>query len=356
MNEMQRNGSIALVLGCDQAYFDGLWVTLVSMLIHTNSDQTLDIYIFDGGIAILSKQKMEAEIRRLNKNVNIEWLFLDIEQFQALPPMENASLMAYARLLIPILVPVPKVIWLDVDLFVKADIRDLWQIELSADYLMAACLEYPGGISNDISNLSELDISGDTPYFNSGVLLMDNQGLREVGFTRSCIDYLTKHVGNYKWHDQSAINVVLVGKILQLPRKWNYLNSLIETPEDECNQLQQDSYIFHYLQRPKPWKKYVGSLHAAMFYKLSSVSGLKLHYFDSAANAYEYFKWKFPIIALKINYFKKILLKSSEDKSGLVEESQRFRLEYKKIRNKRKLEISNAMRKVLDVYRERTGK
>ena len=55
MNYKKKELNINLVLGSDQRYFDGLYATLTSLFLHTNTTKHLEIYIFDGGINTISK-------------------------------------------------------------------------------------------------------------------------------------------------------------------------------------------------------------------------------------------------------------------------------------------------------------
>jgi hypothetical protein len=58
-------------------------------------------------------------------------------------------------------------------------------------------------------------------YFNSGVMLMKLDELRKEGFTEQCLDFLRHWKGHYQFHDQSAINFLLHGRIAELPEYWN---------------------------------------------------------------------------------------------------------------------------------------
>ena len=59
MNSENKEQSINLVLGSDQGYFDGLYATLTSLFLYTNTTKHLKIYIFDGGINTISKHLLK---------------------------------------------------------------------------------------------------------------------------------------------------------------------------------------------------------------------------------------------------------------------------------------------------------
>ena len=136
---MSLNSKISIVLATDQNYFPGLWVTLTSLLLHTQTKKHLLFYVFDGVINTGSKQKLKKALGKLNKNHTLEWLTADVSKFSNLRSMEGSH-MAYCRLLIPKLLKEEKSIWLDVDLLVLADIEALWNTAMGRNAI-AACAE-----------------------------------------------------------------------------------------------------------------------------------------------------------------------------------------------------------------------
>ena len=351
---MKNTGPIVLVLGCDQPYFEGLWITLLTTLINTKHNQEFEIFILNGGITHESKDKLEHQIRTLNANTIIHWLDTNGEQFGNVQAMENMSVMCYARLLIPDLIPHSRAIWLDVDLIVNTNIRELWDIQLEKECAMAASLESsPALFIEDVSNLKDLGIPENAPYFNSGVLLLNNTKLREIEFPSRCIEFLETQIGNYKWHDQSAINVLLHGKIQKLPRKWNYLNTLTQSPKDELRVFMDSNHIYHFLQRPKPWQKYLCTLHGEMFYALAKASGLNLNRLNLPENKYEYYKWRYPRLMWAIYLLKNLFKRDQKLIVDMVKEVQEKRSEYRSIRNLHRPEILAVTKRLTDTYKRR---
>jgi lipopolysaccharide biosynthesis glycosyltransferase len=286
---------IVIVLASDQGYFEGLWVTLVSLFLYTNTKKHLEIYVFDGGIEEKSKEQLEKELKKLNSNFSLEWLRPNLKEFETFKPM-GSSYMAYARLLIPDIIDATKVIWLDVDLLVLKDIELLWNQE-TREYPFAACLEGPEALfKDDISNLSKFQIPEDANYFNSGVLIMNNKVLKEMNFANKCLDFFDDNRGYHQFRDQSAINVVFYNKIKVLDRSWNQLNTLQQSAIEDFNLLRKGGYIYHFLQRPKPWQKFSNSIHAQLLYKLAEISGLELTELKKRPNQMIQLKWSYPMI------------------------------------------------------------
>jgi len=71
MNSKKEKQSINLVLGSDQGYFDGLYATLTSLFLNTNTTKHLNIYIFDGGINTTIKISSKITARNINISENL---------------------------------------------------------------------------------------------------------------------------------------------------------------------------------------------------------------------------------------------------------------------------------------------
>ena len=98
------------------------------------------------------------------------------------PTVKNSRVTvgAFYRLFTPVIFPpdIEKIIYLDSDIIVNLDLKELWQLELG-DKVFAAVPEISNGI--DIKNCSTLCFEGyvkSENYFNSGVLFMNLKILR----------------------------------------------------------------------------------------------------------------------------------------------------------------------------------
>ena len=108
---------------------------------------------------------------------------------------------------------VDKVLSLDVDTIVKADISDLWEIPMDGCYLAAAI---EPGRSKDERLRFGLD---KFDYINAGVTLYDLELLRDSGMADEVIDALNK--GRFIWVEQDVFSYMCQGKIAELPPEYN---------------------------------------------------------------------------------------------------------------------------------------
>ena len=311
---MSNQSHIHIATGADQRYFPGLLCSITTALLFASKTESIVFYIFDGGINAESKSKLESICQLIYPKVSINWLSPELEQFQGLVSM-SGNFMCYARLYLPEILQIDRAIWLDSDLLVFEDIKKLWETKIY-DYPIAASLE-DCPIGSDVKNSEEFNIPQDSPYYNTGVLIMDFKQLRESSFAKSAVEYLKGNHGKYLWYDQSAINVVLHQQIFQLDRKWNYLNRIFDSSPD-LDLILDGRYIYHFLQRPKPWQKYSETPHALLLYDILSVLECPMPELSVSNELKEKAKWLFPSLTHTIYSFRHKLVLSGDKCSDSI--------------------------------------
>ena len=113
--------------------------------------------------------------------------------------------MTLMRLALPLMFPEEdRILWLDVDTIVTADIGRIFDTDMGGCFF-AACEEPKRSKPPFV-------------YFNAGVLLMDCAKLRE-GKTEEIIDFANKEL--LVCADQDAINLMCAGKIRKLSNVYN---------------------------------------------------------------------------------------------------------------------------------------
>ena len=68
---------------------------------------------------------------------------------------------------------------------------------------------------------AQLGIDPETPYVNSGVLLIDVERWRAEGIGRAVLVDIAEHRSLYRWMDQDGLNAVLANRWALLPPEWN---------------------------------------------------------------------------------------------------------------------------------------
>ena len=209
----------------------------------------LDLYVIDAGITPKDRERLLESWQ--DERLTVRWLTADRRSVRSLPVSGHVTTAAYARLFAPRLLPseLGRVIYLDSDLLVLADLAALWAEPLAG----AVCLAVPDvscpwvdcasalpnyercrhylGVHPAIPNYRELGMLPSDPYFNSGVLVMDLQQWRADDITRSALEILDRHRRHVLWLDQYALNVALHRRWRPLELAWNQGSHISRYPE-----------------------------------------------------------------------------------------------------------------------------
>jgi lipopolysaccharide biosynthesis glycosyltransferase len=215
---------VVIALASDDRYFPGLYCAIASALSHVNPARKVNVKVLDGGLSKSSQDTASRLTDRIRRNVTLEFVRADASVFGNATLGPGQSHMTYSRILLPYLVNVPRLIYLDCDTLVFRDLSELFDLELAPSKPVAAVRDSETlSLSQDSPGLAKvMNLSAEDAYFNCGVMLMKLDELRRQHFFESAVDFLTRSRGKYRFWDQSAINFVLHGQIDDLPEHWNH--------------------------------------------------------------------------------------------------------------------------------------
>ena len=227
--------------------------TILSIFENTNSEVTAHI-LHDNTLTAENRDKfiyLAGRYGQLVKFYNVEELCADkiSEILNFAPEVKNAyvSIGTFYRLLIPQIIPsdVDKIIYLDSDIIVNLDLKELWQIDLG-DKISAAVPEIL--LYKTIDNMKHwfplcaYGIVKAEDYFNAGVLLMDLNLFRNAeSAIMQGIRFCAKNPRYQGYHDQDVLNYCFSTKYLKLSDKFNRPAQVVRL-EDES----PAKKIYHY--------------------------------------------------------------------------------------------------------------
>src|SRR6266581_6231685 len=182
---------IVLALASNERYFAGLYCAVASALSHLDSTREVDLKVLDGGISKHSKNALCRLVERYGKVVRLQFVAVDESLFRdaTLGPAE--SHMAYCRILLPRLLDVPRLIYLDCDVLIFRDLSLLFDFELSAGKFVAAVPDSETlSLAHDSRKLAkQMKLPAEGAYFNSGVMLMNLDELRKQHFFQRAVEF-----------------------------------------------------------------------------------------------------------------------------------------------------------------------
>ena len=254
---VQDKNAINLCFSSDENYLQHLSVAIISILKNTQAIVPINIFILQCSSKISASHKEKImSLKAMHQNTSIHFINIDKSLFNDFPLIEGTHFTEamYYRYIIPnIFINLDKVLYLDCDLVVTADISDLFRIDLANNYIGA--VQDMVGCANQLR--LGLNKNGKNFYCNSGVLLMNLNLLRKDGVIDKLVQYTVKNRENLMWPDQDVINVVMEEKIKYLDLSWNlqyyYPNTVTDFDKDKFQKAIENPKIIHFIGYEKPW-------------------------------------------------------------------------------------------------------
>lgn len=262
---------INIAFSSDNNYAPYLCVAIYSLLKNSSSKNIYHIYVLDGGISKINRDKILKTISKF-KNNKVEFVQVDKKIFKNIKQFLQLNQSAYYRLLLPaILTKINKIIYCDCDLLIVKDISNLYNEDLN-DNLIGSCQIFHPNYQEVLQRIyPEVKIK---TAINSGVTLMDLNNLRKENYSDKFIDFVNKNSEKLIAGDQDVLNIVLANKIKIIPTQWNTTSYLfVVKNHKKCGldklkfrKYQNNPSIVHF-DGIKPWSS--GSVHPykKTFYK-----------------------------------------------------------------------------------------
>jgi lipopolysaccharide biosynthesis glycosyltransferase len=236
---------ITVVYSFDRNYAPYASVSAYSLALHAQTDcQVVWIVPEADEAAVIPIASSLAQ----KAGITIRLICVPMRELDAWKVSSHFTPATYLRLLVPELVPEPRIIFLDADTLVVNDLNALWQTRLGNN-VIAGVLD-PGG-----ANTSKLPRGKGDPYINAGVLLMDLDALRNDGMPEKVRAIYRQYHADLTWFDQCVLNKYADGRKLVLYEGWNRQISAIEitTEQFEGVLAEPNLAVLHFVDKIKPW-------------------------------------------------------------------------------------------------------
>ena len=218
-------------------------------------------------------------------------------QYERAYKVRGISTGTYLRLMLHRLLPdVDRILYMDVDTFVREDLTKIWDIDMQ-DYYLA-------GVKAAVNITDKWEWNSDRPYWhllekhkggyiNAGVTLMNLQKIREDNLEEQWSE-LAKQKLYYQ--DQDILNITCQKAIFYLPPTYNrfayfsdekyqqFIQEGLYTVE-ECKEATTHPAIIHYAG-DKPWKRYDGNLCSLWWDYVNSQTDLQGLFDEAKARRY----------------------------------------------------------------------
>ncbi len=219
-------------------------------------NQTLVAWVVDDGLGQSLRQRVE---KSLPPRARIEWLDKRPSRHVGLPLWGRMPATTYEKITIAELLPpgLEKVIWLDCDMLVLADLAELWAMTIDRLVLAVRDTLVPTVSSRfGIKAFANLDLAQSTPYFNAGTMVFDPHEWRDHRVASKAFEYLTKYRDQVFFWDQEALNAVFAGKWTELDDRWNWSATRDRLSRSSNHSTENGTdlrRILHFSGNLKPW-------------------------------------------------------------------------------------------------------
>lgn len=267
--------NIPVVLAANNFFIPYLAVTLKSIIDNSNCENNYDILILSSDCSERNKSLLQILVKESScqyKNFSLRFInpeFL-LQNFTPYLHGHFGYIETYYRLLLPqLLLNYDKVLYLDSDMLVQADVAELYNTKLG-NYLIAACKDADSaGLYNgyELSKKKYIDyvlkLKNPYKYFQAGTILFN---LNEFRKTYS-FEEILKFAAKEKWQlqDQDVLNKLCEDKVLYVDMSWNVMvdlydirirNIISKAPHylaEEYAVARKNPRIVHYAGPQKPW-------------------------------------------------------------------------------------------------------
>ena len=223
----------------------------------------VDVYVLDCGISARNKWRIRRSLPA--GAIRIRFIPVPMDCLGEISLAGYWTRSVYAKLLMGRLLPadVPRAIFIDADTLVLRDVGELWELDLESRVL--------GAVPDPTYPLEETlhwggdpgfwGVTSETPYFNSGLMVIDLVRWRSEEVGERALRMLREHPQRMFCVDQGALNVVLKGDFQAIGPAWNVTWLFYDLPPgtfageegERRKQIYRDPRLIHFWGPKKPW-------------------------------------------------------------------------------------------------------
>ena len=219
-----------------------VWVGTVMQSILEHTDSRICFHILHDETVSEENKRRLAQVAHQKGDV-IEFHEINSAEFECIKDRTHGfTIGTMFRCMLPDLLPdLSKIVYLDADIFVNIDIKELWEFDIS-DYCLAAVAD-EGVIKFHIPNiLYKYPEINRNQYFNAGVLCMNLKKIKQRGNLKDMVVEFLVNNPEATYPDQDALNVLFHNTILYLDSSWNQF--VYSHREENIDTLKKGIYHF----------------------------------------------------------------------------------------------------------------
>ena len=259
-----------LLFVIDDGYVEQLKVTLFSIK-QAMKDQSMTVYLMQKQL-LTKHAELEEYCQRLG------YLYHPIvvgdDVFKDAPTTDRYPDTIYYRLLAHEFLPedLERILYLDADILCLNGFTDLYQMPMEEALYAAASHNSDRNILEFVNKLRLQNFEMESSYFNTGVLLLNLEKIRETVERQAILDYIAKNKAILILPDQDVLNGLYANRVLALPDEiYNYdaryslLYQARSSNQWDLDWVIDNTVFLHFAGRDKPWKPNYTTRYAGLY-------------------------------------------------------------------------------------------
>lgn len=213
-----------IALASDENYAEFVAIVITSLFATNSGFDRITLHLLSNNISSVTINKISQHIPQTGELIVYD--IDDISNRLKINVPNTIAISAYSRLFLSNILPtnINKVLYVDCDVIFNNEISELWNINIANSSVAGVLDTLP-----DNKSKNNIGLSCNSPYINSGVLLINLSIWRQSNIEKQFIDFLLAHNGIVHHHDQGIINAICKDKLIIHPR-YNLTSSYISHP------------------------------------------------------------------------------------------------------------------------------
>ena len=256
----EQNAQLNIAWGVDKNFMFGAAISMTSVLLH-NKGLNIHFHLFTDYLDEDYQQRIAKLAEQYSANISI--YVMDSDGLKILPSGHAWSHAMYFRFIAFEYLgeKIDSILYIDADVMCKGSLLELTQINIS---------NHVAAVVKDVDDSPARDIEKNSEYFNSGVIYANLRKWKEQDFINAAFDILLDKSKKLSFPDQDVLNIIFLGKVIFLPRKFNAIYGIKQELKSKNLSLYkeyitQDTILIHYVGVTKPWNSWANYPSAVYF-------------------------------------------------------------------------------------------
>ena len=208
-----------IVFATSDLYSKPAHITLKSMLMNNVNVDDITVYYVMNGLTDESRKRLRELVIEYDRSIEFiempEWL-------NSISGLMRTNAIAYTYCFFQNILPqsVDKILLLEGDTIVTDNLMEFYNMDIT-DYYLAAVDDLQSKWCKE-----KVGINPTSPYFNSGVMLINLKKMRNDNITEAITKLIKRGTAKFLYEVQDEMNVLLEGKVKIIPPKYNCTTSI----------------------------------------------------------------------------------------------------------------------------------